>query len=75
MLQNVKSAISGRDDSATLSEVESGLDQAERKYALALRESLGAETRAVVERNWAVIQRHHNQIAEWLRQNPRKATA
>ncbi len=74
-LQNVKSAVSGQDDSATLSEVESGLDQAERNYALALRESLGAQTRAVVERNWAVIQRHHNQIAEWLRQDPGKATA
>ncbi|GJG86517.1 hypothetical protein tb265_16980 [Gemmatimonadetes bacterium T265] len=74
-LQNVKSAVSGQDDSATLSEVESGLDQAERNYALALREALAPETRAVVERNWAVIQRHHNQVAEWLRQDRGKATA
>ena len=74
-LQNVKSAVSGQDDSATLSEVESGLDQAERNYALALRQPLAAETRALVERNWAVIQRHHNQLADWLRQDPGKDAA
>lgn len=74
-LQNVKSAVSGQDDSATLSEVESGLDQAERNYALALREPLGGETRAIVERNWAVIARHHNQIAAWLRQDPGNPSA
>ncbi len=74
-LQNVKSAVSGQDDSATLSEVESGLDQAERNYALALRELLAADTRALVERNWAVIQRHHNRVAEWLRQDPGSVTA
>ncbi|HEY0780008.1 MAG TPA: PA2169 family four-helix-bundle protein [Gemmatirosa sp.] len=74
-LQNVKSAVSGHDDSATLSEVESGLDQAERNYALALREAVGGETRALVERNWAVIARHHDQIAAWLRQDPGKSAA
>ena len=72
VLQNVKTTVSGHDDSATLSEVESGLDQAEQNYALALRETLSGETRAVVERNWAAIQRHHNQVAEWLRQDPGK---
>ncbi len=74
-LQNVKAAVSGHDDSATLSEVESGLDQAERNYALASRQPLGAETRAIVERNWATIARHHNQIADWLRQDPGKSAA
>ena len=74
-LQNVRSAVSGHDDTATLSEVESGLDQAERNYALALREPLAGETRAVVERNWTIIARHHNQIAEWLRQDPGNPSA
>lgn len=75
VLQNVKATVSGHDDTATLSEVESGLDQAEQQYALALREALGAESRALVERNWATIQRHHDQIAGWLRQDPGKESA
>ena len=75
VLQNVKTAVSGRDDSATLSEVEKGLDQAEQNYALALRESLDAGSRALVARNWADIQRHHNQVAAWLRQDPGAAQA
>lgn len=75
VLQNVKTAVSGHDDSATLSEVEKGLDQAEQNYALALRESLGGESRSLVERNWADIQRHHNQVAAWLRQDPGQAQA
>lgn len=75
VLQNVKTAVSGADDSATLSEVEKGLDQAEQNYALALRESLDGSARALVERNWADIQRHHNQVAAWLRQDPGKASA
>lgn len=75
VLQNVKSAVSGQDDSATLSEVEGGLDQAERSYALALREALGPETRALVERNWAAVQRQHDQVAAWLRQDPGRGSA
>lgn len=75
LLQNVKSAVSGQDDSATLSEVEKGLDQAEQNYAMALREPLEPTTRALVERNWADIQRHHNQVAGWLREDPGKAQA
>ena len=70
VLQNVKSAVSGQDDSATLSEVEKGLDQAEQNYAMALREPLEPGTRSLVERNWVDIQRHHNQVAAWLRQDP-----
>lgn len=75
VLQNVKSAVTGQHDSAVLSEVESGLDTAEQQYALALRESLGAEARALVERNWQETQRQHNQVAEWLRQDPGKVAA
>lgn len=70
VLQHVKSTVSGHDDTATLSEVESGLDQAERNYALALREPLEPATRSLVEQSWTVIQRHHDQIAAWLREDP-----
>ncbi len=75
VLQNVKSAVTGQDDSAVLTEVESGLDTAEQQYALALRDSLGVETRALVERNWQETQRQHNQVAAWLRQDPGKVAA
>ncbi len=75
VLQNIKTVVSGHDDSATLSEVEKGLDQAEQNYALALREPLDPTARALVERNWADIQRHHNQVAAWLRQDPGQAQA
>jgi uncharacterized protein (TIGR02284 family) len=72
-VQNVAGAVSGRDDSVILMEVESGLDQAERDYALALREPLAGETRALVERNWQTMQRQHNSVAVWLRQDPGRA--
>ena len=75
LVQNVKTAVSGHDDTATLSSVENGLDKAEQGYALALRESLDGPTRALVERSWGEIQREHNQVAAWLRQDPGKPGA
>jgi uncharacterized protein (TIGR02284 family) len=74
-VQQVVSAVTGHDDSATLMQVEAGLDQAERSYALALRESLGAETRALVRRQWDDMQRQHDRVAALLRQDPGRAAA
>lgn len=69
-VQNLKTAVSGHDDSATLSEVEHGLDAAERSHATALRQPLGDDARALVRQSWATIQRHHDQVAAWLREDP-----
>ena len=68
-------AVTGRDDTAVLSQVEGGLDQAERAYALALREALGGQTQALVQRQWDEIAANHNRIAELLRQDPGKGQA
>ncbi len=71
--QNVVAAVTGRDDSAVLSQVEAGLDQAERTYAQALRETLAPETRALVERQWREMAQLHIRIAVLLRLDPGKA--
>ncbi len=75
LAQGIVAAVTGRDDSAVLSQVEAGLDQAERTYAQALRQPLGAETEALVRRQWQDMARQHNRIAELLRQDPGKAQA
>lgn len=75
LAQGVVAAVTGSDDTAVLSQTESGLDQAERAYALALRQPLDAETEALVRRQWGEIAAQHTRIAELLRQDPGKAQA
>lgn len=74
-MQQVVSAVTDEDDSATLLQVEGGLDQAERSYAMALRESLAADTRALVQRQWDDMQRQHDRVAALLRQDPGRTSA
>ncbi len=75
LAQGIVASVTGRDDSAILSQVEGGLDQAERTYAQALRQPLGMETEALVRRQWQEMAAQHNRIAELLRQDPGKAQA
>ena len=74
-VQEAKTAVSGHDDSATLSELEGGLDQAEKNYQLALRKPMPAPTRALLERQNQVLQQQHDQIVAFLRQDPGRETA
>lgn len=75
VVTDVVAAVTTRDDTAVLSQVEGGLDQAERAYALALRQPLDPETQALVERQWRDVAARHNEVAELLRQDPGKAQA
>lgn len=69
-VQEAKTAVSGHDDSSTLSEIEGGLDQAEKYYQLALRQPVPAQTRALLERQNHTLQQHHDRVTAYLRQDP-----
>lgn len=74
-VQEAKSVVSGNDDSATLSEIEHGLDQTEGNYQWALRQAMPAATRALLERQDAAVQQQHDQVTAFLRQDPGGRTA
>lgn len=60
---NLKSSVTGRDDVAILEECERGEDVAKAKYRKALEEdSLSAEARQVVQRQYDGVLRNHDQI-------------
>lgn len=58
----VKSALSTRDDKAVLEECERGEDAAVARYRAALKATLPADVRALVERQAEGAQRNHNEI-------------
>lgn len=59
---DIKSTVTGSDDTATLSECERGEDSAVSNYKDALEEDLPANIRAIVERQYAEVQEAHNRI-------------
>ena len=60
---DIKSAVTGKDDNAVISECERGEDSAVRNYKGALAdESLTADVRSVVERQYAAVQEAHDRI-------------
>jgi uncharacterized protein (TIGR02284 family) len=59
---NLKSAITGRDDSAILQEVESGEDAAVKEYQDALAEDLPTDLRSVIEEQYRQILDAHNRM-------------
>jgi uncharacterized protein (TIGR02284 family) len=60
---DIKSAVTGKDDNAVISECERGEDSAVRNYKSALAdESLTADVRAVVERQYAAVQEAHDRV-------------
>ena len=71
---DIKSAVTGSDDTATLSECERGEDSAVSNYKDALEEDLPANIRAIVERQYAQVQEAHNRIRA-LRDQGKSASA
>jgi uncharacterized protein (TIGR02284 family) len=59
---NIKSAITGQDDSAILNECERGEDVAKNAYKDALEENLPANVSVVVEEQYAAVQAAHDQV-------------
>ena len=60
---DIKSAVTGKSDKAVISECERGEDSAVRNYKGALAdESLTADVRSVVERQYAAVQEAHDRV-------------
>lgn len=61
---NIKSAITGRDDTAILNECERGEDVAKNAYKAALEESLPANVLEVVQRQYNAVQTAHDKVRD-----------
>ena len=59
---DIKSAITGKDDKAVLSECERGEDVAKDSYQKALKKDLPANIRAIVERQYQGVLEHHDAV-------------
>lgn len=59
---NIKSAVTGKDESAIIAECERGEDSAVSAYRDALDEDLPANIRTVVDRQYADIKQAHDRI-------------
>ena len=63
--EDLKAAITGRDEKAIINEVERGEDYIKAKFEAALNsENLGAESRQVVERAYQSVRSGHDQISQ-----------
>ena len=63
--EDLKAAITGRDEQAIVNEVERGEDYIKAKFEAALNsENLGAEARQVVERAYQSVRSGHDQISQ-----------
>ena len=63
--EDLKAAITGRDEKAIINEVERGEDYLKAKFEGALNsEDLGAEARQVVERAYQSVRAGHDQISQ-----------
>ncbi len=70
---NIKSAITGQDESAIISECERGEDSAKSNYEEALKSDLPANIRAVVERQFTEIKAAHDRIRSLERATSKSA--
>jgi uncharacterized protein (TIGR02284 family) len=59
---DIKSAVTGEDENAVISECERGEDSAVKNYKDALDENLPADVRAIVERQYAQVQEAHDRL-------------
>jgi uncharacterized protein (TIGR02284 family) len=59
---NIKSAVTGGDERAIISECERGEDSAVKAYENALKETLPANVRSIVERQFREIKQAHDRI-------------
>lgn len=71
---NIKSTVTGSDDTAVLNECERGEDSAVSNYKDALGETLPANVREVVERQYQQVQQAHDRIRS-LRDTSKGASA
>ena len=63
--EDLKAAITGRDEKAIINEVERGEDYLKEKFEAALNsETLSGESRAVVERVYQSVRSGHDQISQ-----------
>ena len=62
--EDLKAAITGRDEKAIINEVERGEDYLKAKYEAALDSDLTGECRAVVERAYQSVRAGHDQISQ-----------
>jgi uncharacterized protein (TIGR02284 family) len=62
---DVKGTFTGRDEQSILGECERGEDSAVAQYREALGEELPANVRAVIERQFARVQRVHDQVKQY----------
>jgi uncharacterized protein (TIGR02284 family) len=61
---DIKSAITGMDEAAILSECERGEDVAKAAYESALKKDLPAEVRSLVERQYKVVKQNHDRVRD-----------
>jgi uncharacterized protein (TIGR02284 family) len=59
---DLKAAVTGRDDTAIINEVERGEDYLKEKFEAALNPGLAPETRSIVERAYQSVRSGHDQI-------------
>ena len=59
---NLKSAVTGNDESSIVAECERGEDAARDTYNDALKQDLPADIRAIIERQASEVQQAHNRI-------------
>lgn len=71
---NIKTAVTGNDETAVLNECERGEDAAKNAYEKALEENLPANVNAVVSRQSVAVQAAHDKIKS-LRDTARSANA
>ena len=71
---NLKAAITGKDDEAILSETERGEDMAIASYRNALERELPPAIRTVIERQYQLVVRNHDEVKR-LRDQARAAKA
>lgn len=69
---NLKAAITGKDDGAVISEAERGEDFAKDRYRKALDETLPADVRATVERQFMQIKDAHDHVRSLERSDSKK---
>ena len=61
---DVKSAITGKDDKAVLSECERGEDVAKMSYQKAMNKDLPPEIRAIVKQQYEGVLQHHDMVRQ-----------
>ncbi|MBI4397147.1 MAG: PA2169 family four-helix-bundle protein [Elusimicrobia bacterium] len=60
---NIKSAVTGKDEDAIISEAERGEDAAVRSYQDVLNQDLPSDVRAIVESQYSLVKEAHDHIS------------